>query len=44
MIDASSPDLSFDNLVKQYSLDKPQSTPDERKRVREKGGGLIPGM
>jgi putative FmdB family regulatory protein len=44
MIDASSPDLSFDNLVKQYRLDRPQSTPEERKRIKEKGGaGLIPG-
>ena len=42
MIDASSPDLSFDNLVKQYRLDKPQSTMEERKRIRETGAGLIP--
>lgn len=42
MIDASNPDLSFDNLVKQYRLDKPQSTIAERKLIREKGAGLIP--
>ena len=42
MIDASSPDLSFDNLVKQYSLDQPQSTLAERKKIRETGAGLIP--
>ena len=42
MIDASSPDLSFDNLVKQYRLDKPQSTIAERKLIREKGAGIIP--
>ena len=42
MIDASNPDLSFDNLVKQYRLDKPQSTLAERKLIREKGAGLIP--
>ena len=42
MIDASSPDLSFENLVKQYRLDKPQSTLAERKRIRETGAGLIP--
>ena len=35
MIDASNPDLSFDNLVKQYRLDKPQSTLAERKKIRE---------
>jgi putative FmdB family regulatory protein len=29
MIDASSPDLSMDNLVKKYQLDKPLTT-DER--------------
>lgn len=44
MIDAASPDLSFDNLVKRYRLDQPQSTPAERKAIKEKGGaGLIPG-
>ena len=44
MIDASSPDLSFDNLVKQYRLDKPQSTMAERKAFRDAGSkGLIPG-
>lgn len=43
MIDAANPDLSFDNLVKQYSLDRPQSTPEERKAIKEKGSaGLIP--
>ena len=42
MIDASSPDLSFDNLVKQYRLDKPQSTLAERKKIRESGAGLLP--
>jgi putative FmdB family regulatory protein len=43
MIDAANPDLSFDNLVKQYKLDQPQSTPEERKAFKEKGGGgLIP--
>ena len=43
MIDAASPDLSFDNLVKRYRLDQPQSTLADRKRIREKGGtGLIP--
>lgn len=44
MIDAASPDLSFDNLVKRYRLDKPQSTLAERKAIKEKGSpGLIPG-
>ncbi len=43
MIDASNPDLSFDNLVKRYALDRPMSTPEERKKFREKGSpGLIP--
>jgi putative FmdB family regulatory protein len=43
MIDAASPDLSFDNLVKRYSLDKPQTTPEERRALKEKGGAsLIP--
>ena len=43
MIDASNPDLSFDNLVKQYGLDRPMSTPEERKAFKEKGSpGLIP--
>src|SRR3990172_441901 len=43
MIDASNPELSFDSLVKQYRLDQPMSTPDERKAFREKGSpGLIP--
>ena len=43
MIDAASPDLSFENLVKQYSLDKPMSTPAERKKFKDEGSkGLIP--
>ncbi|MBF6599249.1 MAG: zinc ribbon domain-containing protein [Dehalococcoidia bacterium] len=43
MIDASSPELSFDNLVKKYRLDRPMSTPEERKKFRESGSkGLIP--
>lgn len=43
MIDAANPDLSFDNLVKKYSLDKPQSTAEERRAIKEKGApGLIP--
>lgn len=42
MIDASNPDLSFDNLVKQYRLDRAQSTPAERKAFRDSGTGLIP--
>jgi putative FmdB family regulatory protein len=43
MIDASNPDLSFDSLVKKYRLDRPQSTPEERKKFRDKGSpGLIP--
>ena len=43
MIDASNPDLSFDNLVKKYKLDTPMSTPEERKSFKEKGSpGLIP--
>lgn len=42
MIDAANPDLSFENLVKQYSLDRPMSTPAERKAFKEKGGkGLV---
>jgi putative FmdB family regulatory protein len=28
MIDASNPDLSFNNLVKRYDLDKPLTKPD----------------
>jgi putative FmdB family regulatory protein len=44
MIDASNPDLSFDNLVKQYSLDSPMSTPAERKAFRQKGSpGMVDG-
>ncbi len=43
MVDASNPDLSFDNLVKKYALDRPMSTPAERKAIKESGGaGLIP--
>ena len=43
MIDASSPDLSFDNLVKQYRLDRPMSTLEDRKKFKESGSkGLIP--
>ena len=43
MIDASNPDLSFDNLVKQYQLDKPMSTPEERKAFKNSGSkGLMP--
>ena len=42
MIDASNPDLSFDNLVKKYRLDKPMTTPEERKRLKESGTALIP--
>ena len=44
MIDASNPDLSFDNLVKKYRLDKPMTTPETRKKLRDKPGGpgLIP--
>jgi putative FmdB family regulatory protein len=30
MIDASNPDLSFDNLVKKYDLDKPITKGDKR--------------
>ena len=43
MIDASNPDLSFDNIVKNYGLDRPMSTPEERKKFKEAGSpGLIP--
>lgn len=38
MIDASNPDLSFDNLVKNYRLDQPMTTPETRKKIRAKGG------
>jgi putative FmdB family regulatory protein len=42
MIDASNPDISFDNLVKKYRLDKPMSTPEERRKFKEAGSkGLI---
>jgi putative FmdB family regulatory protein len=45
MIDASNPDLSFDNLVKKYSLDKSMSTPEERKKFRDRGSpGLLDTM
>jgi len=37
MIDASNPDLSFDNLVKQYAMDRPMSTPKERKAFKDQG-------
>ncbi len=44
MIDASSPDLSFDNLVKKYNLNKPMSTAKERRAFKEAGKpGLIEG-
>ena len=43
MIDASNPDLSFDNIVKNYGLDRPMSTPEERQKFKEAGSpGLIP--
>ncbi len=43
MIDASNPDLSFDALVKKYRLDRPLSTPEERKRFKQSGSpGLLP--
>lgn len=44
MIDAANPDLSFDNMVKQYRLDQPMTTPEERKKLRDRPGGpgLIP--
>ena len=43
MIDASNPDLSFDNIVKNYGLDRPMSTAEERKKFKEAGSpGLIP--
>lgn len=42
MIDAANPDLSFDSLVKKYRLDQPMTTPESRKKAREKGPGLIP--
>jgi putative FmdB family regulatory protein len=43
MIDASSPDLSFDNLVKQYGLNRPMSTPEDRRKFKESGSkGMIP--
>src|SRR5574338_350566 len=37
MIDASNPELSFDNLVKKNRLDRPMSTPEERKKFRDAG-------
>jgi putative FmdB family regulatory protein len=37
MMDASNPDLSFDNLVKKYQLDRPMTTPAERKKMRASG-------
>ena len=42
MIDQANPDLSFDSLVKQYRLDQPMTTPESRKKLRDKGPGLIP--
>ena len=43
MIDASNPDLSFDNLVKKYRLDQPMTTPESRKKMMDTTGpGLIP--
>jgi putative FmdB family regulatory protein len=43
MIDASNPDLSFDNIVKKYKLDKPMTTPTMRKKMRDDGSHqLIP--
>ncbi len=43
MIDASNPDLSFDNIVKRYSLDTPMTTPEKRKKMRDAGDSkLIP--
>lgn len=42
MIDAASPDLSFDNLVKQYQLDRPMTTAAERKEFKENPKKLIP--
>jgi len=40
MIEASNPDLSFDSLVKKYRLDQPMTTPETRKKTREKPGLL----
>jgi hypothetical protein len=37
MIDASNPDLSFDNMVKRYRLDQQMTTPEQRKRMRDEG-------
>ena len=37
MIDASNPGLSFDSLVKKYQLERPMTTPDERKKLRASG-------
>ena len=42
MIDASNPDLSFDNLVKKYRLDQPMTTQDTRKKMKDKSPRLIP--
>jgi putative FmdB family regulatory protein len=43
MIDASNPDLSFDNIVKRYKLDKPMTTAEKRKQMRSDGSHqLIP--
>ncbi|MEX2245137.1 MAG: zinc ribbon domain-containing protein [Dehalococcoidia bacterium] len=37
MIDAASPDLSFDSLVKKYRLDRPMTSSEERKKIRDSG-------
>jgi putative FmdB family regulatory protein len=43
MIDASNPDLSFDNTVKRYRLDQPMTTTSQRKKMRDDGSHqLIP--
>ncbi len=43
MIDASNPDLSFENVVKKYRLDAPMTTPQQRKKMRDDGSHqLIP--
>ena len=44
MIDASNPDLSFDNLVKRYQLDKPMTTSRDsaRRCATTEVTGLIP--
>jgi putative FmdB family regulatory protein len=43
MIDASNPDLSFENTVKKYRLDAPMTTTQQRKKMRDDGSHqLIP--